>query len=650
VIFLLGTPGIITLSNELIVSKDVTVSGPGPAGLTLTAGTRVFHITNGVTAVISGLTISGARLAAQNPFAGPEPTGAGIYNDSSTLTVSNCLITGNSAPYGGGIASSGPLTVISSTIKSNSTVYGGLCNSGGAGAGIFSTAPLTVIKSMITNNFSAGGCGSLLGGVGIFSTTNLTVLDSTVSGNSESGGGGFGVGMYVGGNGIVSNCIVSANIGAIPSGFIGGGIFALGSLAIEASTFNGNIASSGAGIWSHSTLSISDSIIQSNSAVYQSFTNFQGGGIYVGGNGTLRNCIITGNTAGSGGGICNTGILTFADSTISNNSGSGIANYGTSTISNCTVRANTGSSGGGIYNIGPLTVTASTIDGNFAQVGGGVWNSSTAQITVSTMSGNSVPQGQTTNTGGGICNQGGTVEIGTSTIYRNVAGTGGGIANNAALIINACTFSGNLATYAGSSVYNTGGPARIADTILSTDITFDNISGGIISAGYNLSSDDGDGSLTNATDRINLDPMLGPLQNNGGITLTCALAKGSPAVGWGKRNCFTSLSLNADQRGLLRPGNVTLPLAPAGDGSDIGAFELQLPGAPLLTRPTHLRNGAFQFGLGTEPGANYEVDYSPDLVNWVPWVTFSGTGTLINVTDQSASSPKRFYRVVVSTQ
>jgi hypothetical protein len=38
--------------------------------------------------------------------------------------------------------------------------------------------------------------------------------------------------------------------------------------------------------------------------------------------------------------------------------------------------------------------------------------------------------------------------------------------------------------------------------------------------GYNLSSDNGGDCLTATGDRINTDPKLGPLQNNGGSTFT----------------------------------------------------------------------------------------------------------------------------------
>ena len=63
--------------------------------------------------------------------------------------------------------------------------------------------------------------------------------------------------------------------------------------------------------------------------------------------------------------------------------------------------------------------------------------------------------------------------------------------------------------------------------------------GTVTSLGYNLSSDDGGGFLTATGDRINTDPKLGPLQDNGGPTFihlpaadSPAIDAGDPAGGW----------------------------------------------------------------------------------------------------------------------
>jgi hypothetical protein len=75
---------------------------------------------------------------------------------------------------------------------------------------------------------------------------------------------------------------------------------------------------------------------------------------------------------------------------------------------------------------------------------------------------------------------------------------------------------------------------------------------------------------------LTADPQLGPLQSNGGPTQTMAPSEGSPVVDAG-----SAFGLTSDQRGLGRPFDFA-PIVNAGDGSDIGAVELQAgAGAPL---------------------------------------------------------------------
>jgi len=81
-----------------------------------------------------------------------------------------------------------------------------------------------------------------------------------------------------------------------------------------------------------------------------------------------------------------------------------------------------------------------------------------------------------------------------------------------------------------------------------------------------LSSDDGGGYLNGPGDQINTDPLLGPLQNNGGPTLTHALSPPSPAINAGDPS-FTPPP-NDDQRGspFVRVFNGRI---------DIGSFEAE---------------------------------------------------------------------------
>ena len=132
-----------------------------------------------------------------------------------------------------------------------------------------------------------------------------------------------------------------------------------------------------------------------------------------------------------------------------------------------------------------------------------------------------------------------------------------------------CTISGNHAATGGGLVN------KKANSQLSNTIVAGQTSGGDIleldgtdSGSNNLIGDGtGESGLVNGvngnlvgTTAIPIDPLLAPLGDYGGRTLTLALLPGSPAIDAGHRPCLPT----ADQRGLGRVGAV-----------DIGAFESQ---------------------------------------------------------------------------
>ena len=84
-------------SGQLNVDKDVTISGPGAKNLAVdgNAQSRVFYVNPGKTVTIDGLTVANGH--ANFGY------GGGIYNDAAALTVTNCMLSGNSAYSGGGI-------------------------------------------------------------------------------------------------------------------------------------------------------------------------------------------------------------------------------------------------------------------------------------------------------------------------------------------------------------------------------------------------------------------------------------------------------------------------------------------------------------------------------------------------------------------
>ena len=113
----------------------------------------------------------------------------------------------------------------------------------------------------------------------------------------------------------------------------------------------------------------------------------------------------------------------------------------------------------------------------------------------------------------------------------------------------------HLSRAAGQAVSVLAGTVTAQNSIISSQGT--DCSGAISSNGYNLASDSSCG-LSGTADLSNIDPQLGPLQNNGGGTLTHALLVGSPAIDSGS-GCPA-----VDQRGVARP---------FGPACDRGAYE-----------------------------------------------------------------------------
>ena len=245
----------------------------------------------------------------------------------------------------------------------------------------------------------------------------------------------------------------------------------------------------------------------------------------------------------------------------------------TVSISGLTIRNGQGGNGGGIENAATVTLTImnSTLSGNAAGLGGGVFNSGTLTIINSTFSNNMASQG------GGIYNPGsGMLTITNSTFSSNAAPVAGGASFNVGTLQIANTTLSDNSSPLGGGVFNMG-TLQIGNTILNAGASGANIAnngGTITSHGYNLSSDDGGGFLTGPGDRINTDPMIGPLQDNGGPTFTHALLPASPAIDAGDPS-FTPPPF-FDQRGpdfwRVRNGRI-----------DVGSFEVQVGTTPTAT-------------------------------------------------------------------
>ena len=324
-----------------------------------------------------------------------------------------------------------------------------------------------------------------------------------------------------------------------------------------------------------------------------------------------------------------------------------------------------GANGGGISQLaGELAVTNCHLNANkveaglapgigtpfgwpgAAALGGGIYlGSVSAAIESSTLSGGIALGGQAlvfkpggTGAGGGLfCGAGGEVQLNNCTVAGNLAiggnastevvAAGGGIcASNSSVSLTHVTIAANSAGLfsappvglrLGGGVYVGGSIVSITNSIVANNLSGSNCFGAVVDGGYNLSSD-GSCHFSAGGSLNNVDPILGPLADYGGLTPTIALLAGSPALdAAGVASC-----LPLDQRGIARP---------FGSGCDIGAFESSPPYTILGHVTGHVApssdiqitagstsnsvDGAGSFALhGFTPGSYLVVPSSPEAI------------------------------------
>jgi hypothetical protein len=488
---------IVLTQGELVLSRDVTIESVPARTPTISGNgiSRVFEISAGAHVSLTNLNLIGGNGVAANPggSAGYDGLGGAILNlgaltvdgveflnntasvggggiftfPLSSTTITDSVLSGDKAGFGGGISNAGQLTITGSTLSGNfalnyngggldtignvviaHTVFQGN-NAAGFGGGFANRSPGTVVVS--ASSFLGNTAGSNGGNGGGFDNNSgvVTLSDSLVDGNYSYGyGGGMGNdGTLTVKNSTISNNTAVGNAGGIFNYFTtgtipskmdltgtiiagntslfgyGGGVSTWGTSTITGGSIHGNKAYYGGGAIDNyvGSLAISGTSIADNAAVYYSS---YGGGIDSNfATLAVSNSTISGNMANFGGG----GVygyhstVTISGSTISGNMaafGGGIYNdYGDfATITGSTLAGNSaGYYGGGIYNASYLTVTGSTLAGNSANYGGGIFIDfySVATITGSTLAGNSATYG------GGIDNYGYNLSVGTSTFSGN---------------------------------------------------------------------------------------------------------------------------------------------------------------------------------------------------------------------------------------
>jgi TIR domain/AAA ATPase domain len=172
------TGTIVLMSEELIISKNVDIKGPGAGKLAINGNgkNRIFNVKENITTTISGLTITNGFVSG---------TGGGVYN-AGTLTLTGCVVSYNRAiaadeidASGGGVFNDpqGTLTLTDSIVSHNHT--------SAHGGGISNSGIMALNSSSVFNNFARR-----VGG-GINNALTLRINNSTISQNSAEYGGGI---------------------------------------------------------------------------------------------------------------------------------------------------------------------------------------------------------------------------------------------------------------------------------------------------------------------------------------------------------------------------------------------------------------------------------------------------------------------------
>lgn len=566
--------GTITLTSALpLIGKNLTIAGPGANKLTIsgnksTAVGSVFGVAGSATTVtISGLTIANANTTGN---------GAAILNSQGTLTVSDCVFSGNnSSAYGGGILSSGKLTVSGSTFLNNSANYGG------AIANIGTT--VTVYNDTFYGNTATNQGGAIISTGG-----TLTVADNTFVENSSPIGGAVAV---TSGSLNVTNNIFSRNLtndatGSVnsagtlskeennlfwfntggdasfspagtdvttrdpmllPLGYYGGPTETMlplsGSPAIGAGSsadVPSGVTTDQRGFALGSTVdagAVQTNYVTASSPLPASYSGLEDVDLTgLSGSVSSPDIAITSGQVNLIGPGANKLTLSGGGSTrvLSVNSGAQAFLYGV-TISNGSTSS---SDGAGINNAGTLTLLESAVAGNTANNaadgGGGIYSTGALMVMDSTISGNTESNGPAG--GGGILNNGGTLAVVGSTIAGNTAsglpGAGGGIDNSGPLTVTDSTISGNTGS-TGGGISLGAGTATLANSIVAGNTAGGNadINGTPTSTGGN---------------QIGTSVSLAPLGNYGGPTQTMLPL---PATGGNPAICGGVKSLAVDQYG-----------------------------------------------------------------------------------------------------
>jgi CSLREA domain-containing protein len=438
-------PNNATTGPDDITSGDLNVTDAGGlvingAGATINAtglGDRIFEVRGGASLQINGATLTGGHAADNSSYSGTAGGGLALPDTTSAATLQGVTLTGNSASdNGGAIFNNGALWLTGSAVTSNAAAG----PSGGALYNLFGAAQ--VVGDRITGNTANAGAGtSTARGGGIYDAAGpVSVQGSTIIGNRVLVGTnrtGEGGGVYAGDDTIIGSSTIAGNsVGAAPSAT--------------------NVSSWGGGVYTGYGLeSITNTVIDHNTAIPSGTAQGEGGGIYDAAGLVLANSKVTNNSVRPGTPV--TDLATYGGGISIGNGTEQITN--TLIDRNSAISAGTGGEsgsgeGGGIFNGGDLNIATSTVSNNTA----GVQNQT----------------GSGGGAGGGISEEGNNALIVNTQIVGNqalggttgtFAGSGGGILANDIMSISGSVIANNHAAQQGGGLWSDDGQHVIADTI-----------------------------------------------------------------------------------------------------------------------------------------------------------------------------------------
>jgi uncharacterized repeat protein (TIGR01451 family) len=514
----------------------LTITGAGASSTTIDANyiDRAFAVHSGAGLSISGVTIEHGVQNEQDPsaYSGQEGEGGAVYNDGS-LSISSSVLTDDTAEQGGGAVYADASA--SATSITNSIVTGDAATDGSGGAIYAESGSITLTGDTVTDNVVESEGGALFDEESGHTQGAVTISATTISDNVSYGEAGALYLDYAGATTVTASTI-DDNIsegGDDQGGAIfdeNSGALSIGQSQISGNTATGGSSNGGGAIFADNTegVSITGSTLDNDSA-------YQGGAVYTDGTDlSVSASTFSGDQASDAGAIYLNGSSTTASESIT-----------TSTFTDDDATLN---GAGAVFDSrGSLSLTRSTFTGNDANYEGGAFEYDSNDGLALT---NDTFYGNQSQLGGAIYFNGsastGTIALLNDTIAYNTAGEGGGIAQpqEAGSIENTIVAenSGGTSSDGGGNCYNNS----------ATD------NAGAADAGGNIDSDGSCFKDSVTGDQTGVNPLLGPLTNNGGPTATAALLTGSPAVG----KAISAGCPSTDQRGVARPA-----------ACDIGAYQ-----------------------------------------------------------------------------